>query len=144
MSASQHAAQRATAMQIAGVLRSYERHIVRLVPSWLDVDLYQTASLEIDQVRAWCGTLPGVSVPWIGLLISHADLMLSLWNSAGHPPGACDAEIRQRLDEHVACIHALADRCHQLAGQPAGKPQPPEGAGPHLGWLSRPAGAAAR
>lgn len=142
MSASQQAVQRVTAMKIAAALRSYERHIVRLVPSWLDVDLYQTASVEIDQVRAWCGTLPGVSVPWIALLISHADLMLSLWNSAGHPPGACNDEIQQRLAEHVACIHALAHRCQQLAGVPLGDVQPPDGA--HLAWLSHPAAAAAR
>jgi hypothetical protein len=123
VSASQQSAQQATAMQIAVALRSYERHIRALVPSRLDVDLYQAASLEIDQLRAWCGTIPATSVPWIGLLISHAELMHALWTHKQHPDGG-DEEIQQRLDEHIGRIQALARRCENLAAAPAGASTP--------------------
>ena len=117
MSATGQAAQRVTAMQIAATLRSYERHIGQLASGPLDMDVYQAASLEIDQLRAWCGTLPQVSVPWIGLLIAHADLVYLLWRDVGKDASAAP-EMRDRLRVHRAATRALLLRCQRLANAP--------------------------
>jgi hypothetical protein len=116
MSARQHAAQQVTAMQIVNALRSYERHIGQLSCGRMDMDVYQATSLEIDQIRAWCGTLPQTSVPWIALLISHADLVYFLWHST-RPDGLPPDGVEQRLREHRALIDALAQRCEHVGDE---------------------------
>lgn len=120
MSAGQQAADAVTAMQIVDALRAYERHMVRLASGPLDMDVYQAASLEIDQIRAWCGTLPQASVPWIGLLISHADFVYLLWRD--RDDATPERTVQQRLRDHRAAIRALVMRCEKLAAR--GRPDP--------------------
>jgi hypothetical protein len=117
MSASQQGAEAVTAMQIVDALRAYERHMARLASGPLDMDVYQAASLEIDQIRAWCGTLPQTSVPWIGLLISHADFVYLLWRE-----GEDARTVQERLRDHRVAIRALVVRCEKLAAR--GRPDP--------------------
>lgn len=95
-------------------LATYEVHVRQLVSTWLDMDLYHTVSAEIDAIRAACGMLPELSVPWVALLVSHAELVHCLWRRGqpGHPPGTGD--LQQLLQEHLQCIARLAERSRRL------------------------------
>lgn len=107
MSASHHPVMRATALQAVAALARYERHVRRLAATWLDMELYQTVSEELDEIRKCCDVLPQVMLPWTALLISHSDLIHALWRSQG----GTGEDARRQLQDHLACIDALARRC---------------------------------
>lgn len=115
MSASQRAAQHRIAIEVAASLRGYERDIRLLVVTWLDMGLYEEVSVQVDEIRACCALLPEAAVPWIGLLVSHADLVHCLWRSSQAQDRPADAEIQLRLSEHLGCIESLACRCRRIA-----------------------------
>ena len=115
MSASDGALLAATAMRVAGNLARYERHVRRLVASWLDMDLYLNVSQEIDEIRHDCVQVPQLSLPWTALLISHADLVHALWRSGEAHRGGPTEEVALQLQEHLAGIDRLARQCLRVA-----------------------------
>ncbi|RYF13853.1 MAG: hypothetical protein EOO30_20075 [Comamonadaceae bacterium] len=115
MTGSECQATQAAATEVEAALDAYERHVRRLVRTWLDMDLYRTVSAEIDDLRSCCAALPQLSTCWVALLISHADLVHCLWRSSQAGERVSREELQHRLEEHLDCIHALADRSHQLA-----------------------------
>jgi len=122
MSASQFPALRATALQAARSLARYERHVRRLVATWLDMELYRTVSEEMDHIQLTCATLPELTVPWTSLLVSHADLVYTLWR-CGEKVGAAQREsVDRQLQEHLERVDALARRCLRLADRSRSAP----------------------
>lgn len=115
MSASHLPAMRATALHAAAALARYERHVRRLAATWLDMDLYQSVSNEIDEIKVYCATLPQLARGWSGLLISHAELVHALWRGAAQDGEQAAAERALRLQEHLECIDALARECLRTA-----------------------------
>lgn len=115
MSASHFPVIGASARETVRVLARYERHIRRLASTWLDMELYQTVSEEIDDIKGHCSLVPQLALPWAALLVSHADLVHALWRS-GQRTGADPApEVAAKLAEHLACIDSLARRCLRVA-----------------------------
>lgn len=116
MSASHLPAMRATALHAAAALARYERHVRRLTATWLDMDLYQTVSNEIDEIKVYCTTLPQLSRGWTDLLVSHAELIHALWSGAEleEDPTLPD-ERTNRLRQHLDCIDSLARDCLHVA-----------------------------
>jgi hypothetical protein len=117
MSASECQALQSTALEVAAALDAYERHVRQLVSSWLDMDLYHAVSGEIDAVRSLCAALPELSLPWVSLLVSHAELVHCLWRSTQPAARPVSGELQARLEEHLQCITVLAERSRQLADQ---------------------------
>ena len=116
MSGSGAQALQATARHLMMALESYEPHVRDLVAGWLDMDLYLTVSAEIDDLKLCCSTLPELSVPWVSLLISHAELVHCLWrNSQPAPPRP--SEVERRLNEHLESVHWLRARARRIAGE---------------------------
>lgn len=112
MSASHFPAVRATALHAATALARYERHVRKLAATWLDMELYRTVSEEIDEIQRDCALLPDVAAPWAALLVSHSDLVHALWRSTqSATPAGPAPDVRPQLEEHLACIDALARRC---------------------------------
>ena len=114
MSPGEPAAIRASALSAAAALASYERHVRRLAATWLDMELYRLVSSEVDAIGRACAHLPSVHVPWVALLVSHAELVHALWRSDGQSADLRGCE--EALQEHLHCIDALARRCLRLAG----------------------------
>jgi len=115
MSASEAAVIRASALYAAAALASYERHVRCLAATWLDMDLYHKVSAEIDAIGQVCARLPGAQVPWVALLVSHAELVHALWRTSA-TPSLDSQDSTHALQEHLHCIDALARRCMRLAG----------------------------
>lgn len=110
MSGCECQAMHATAAEIGAWLAAYEAHVRELVFTWLDMELYRTVSDEVDALRALCAERPELSVPWVALLVSHAELVHCLWRR-GQPGQRPDSgELQQRLREHLQCIARLAER----------------------------------
>ena len=108
------------ARETLAALERYQLHATQLVGNALDLDLYQTVTGDIDQVRRACHGVPHLTGPWVALLIAHAEMMNSLWSGA-RPGGAAAASERQDLlaRTRAACAR-LQDVCMQLlraAGQ---------------------------
>ena len=100
----------ATAQEVEASLAAYATHVRELVFTWLDMELYHTVSAEIDEIRAACAGRPELSVPWVALLVSHAELVHCLWRRGqpGERPGS--GEVQQLLREHLQCIARLGER----------------------------------
>jgi len=115
MSGCECQAVQAAAQELEASLASYEVHVRELVFTWLDMELYQTVSAGIDDIRCACAALPELSVPWVALLVSHAELVHCLCRRGqpGQQPG--HREVQQRLREHLDCIAHLAECSRRLA-----------------------------
>lgn len=115
MSADDRPIMTASARQIVRALARYERHVRRLAGTWLDMDLYNTVSEEIDDVRAICGLVPQLALASAGLLVSHADLVHALWRSGETGGAGLAPEVAAKLQEHLACIDGVARHALRLS-----------------------------
>ena len=117
MSANQFPALHASsAREALAVLARYERHVRRLTGNWLDMDLYNRVSEEIDEVKRFTMGLPALSYPFTALLISHADLIHALWARGLASADGDGQVVARRLEEHLNCIDVLARHCVTIAG----------------------------
>jgi hypothetical protein len=121
MSGSDSQAIEAAARQLVAALEDYERDARALVATWLDMDLYATVSARVDELKLCCCALPNLSVPWVSLLISHAELVHCLWRSS-QPSPPRRGEVQQRLEEHLACVRRLHAGAERIASRPPARP----------------------
>jgi len=114
MSASHAPARDAIGLQLAATLERYERDSAAMVDTWLDMDLYQQVSGEVEQIRVCCALLPQLSVQWVELLITHAELVHSLWRLRFQEVAADRAQLHELRDRHADCAATLKSRCLRL------------------------------
>lgn len=95
-------------------LERYQSHLRQLVAHWMDLELYRTASADLEQVRRCCQQLPQSSGGWVGLLIAHAELAHALWDSSRADSKVTAAERQRLLAQAEARIHALQVLCMDL------------------------------
>lgn len=103
------------ALQAATALARYDRHVRMLAATWLDMELYSIVSEDVDEVRRCCEPVPELGLASTRLLLSHAELIHELWRSGQREGMLGNAEINDRLHEHLACIEAVARRCRRIA-----------------------------
>jgi hypothetical protein len=120
MSASEAPALDAIAMQLVAALDAYELDTATMIAAWPDLDHYAEVSEKVETIRMYCAALPEVSVPWVELLIAHAELIHHLWRvqyALVKVEGAGDhlATVRER---HAVAIVALRNRCLRAVGKP--------------------------
>lgn len=95
-------------------LERYQARVRKLAGSWTDMDLYRAVGEDIDEVRQGCREVYALSGPWVELLISHAELVQSLWQSS-RPGAPMPPAERQLLVEKVgANVLALEQACMRL------------------------------
>jgi hypothetical protein len=109
MSAPQDRAQDAVAFELAAALESYEEEVQRLVGTWLDMELYASVSSRVDRMKMLSASLPQLAVPWVHLLISHAELIHCLWKCGEQSRSSRDVE--QCRERHVLAITAMREKC---------------------------------
>jgi hypothetical protein len=106
--------ERAIARQLAAALERYEEQSAEMVRTWLDMELYAEVSRQVDEMRLYCGSLPQLSVPWVGFLISHSELVFSLWRS-GTRPSSNRPELQACVGKHTAALRHLRQSCARLS-----------------------------
>jgi hypothetical protein len=114
MSAFEAPAVDAIVLQLASALDGYERDVERMVETWLDMELYSQVSDEIEQIRVFAAALPQLSVPWVELLIAHAELVHSLWRLRFREQEIDRAMLEEVRTRHAACVALLRARCLRL------------------------------
>ena len=117
MSATQAPALDAIAMQLVAALGEYERETARMIGFWPDVEHYAAVSARVETIRMYCASLPEVSVPWVELLIAHAELIHQLWRTqyARVMEREEASPVTAVRDRHAEAVAALRNRCLQLA-----------------------------
>ena len=106
MSARDQDTREAIALQLIEALEAYEADVKLLCGSWLDMELYQSVSQQVDELRLYAAALPRVSVQWVAVLISHAELIHSLWKARKSEADDA-ASVENLLVDHIAAIHLL-------------------------------------
>jgi hypothetical protein len=116
MSASQARALDAVAFQLAATLDAYDVTFDALMRAWPDMDLYHRASASMDELKMYSAAVPQLSVPYVALLISHAELVHCLWKNGSGTAQPGDPLERARHDHRLAitslrrkCLHLLAE-----------------------------------
>lgn len=99
----------ATALRLVALLEQYRQDIEDLKSTWLDAEHYARVSRGLEEMRVLCAGLPMLSVPWMQLMISNAELVNCLWtaSASGEVAG-----VQRCKAEHLVAIHALRDTCH--------------------------------
>ena len=96
----------AVAFEILARLDAYEVRITECCARWPDYESYSDACRSLEQVRLFSGAMPRLSVPVVGLVMAHAELVVKLSSNDAadecrrHVLMAVDA-LRQRLMERT-------------------------------------------
>ncbi|MCC2675562.1 MAG: hypothetical protein K0R58_2509 [Ramlibacter sp.] len=115
MSAPDHHTREAIALQLIAALECYEDDVTVLCRDWLDMEQYQSVSQQVDDLRMVASGLPQLSVLWVTVLISHAELIHALWKGRRLQDGDT-ASIEQLLREHVEAVRSLHSAASRLRG----------------------------
>lgn len=95
------------AFQLAAGLEEYEQSVQKMADTWLDMDLYRSVGDQIEQIRLYSAALPQLSVPWVELLIAHAEVVHCLWRGPQPAAMANGRTLRQARNHHSNCVAAL-------------------------------------
>lgn len=104
----------AIAFQLAAALEQYDRDAARMVDTWLDMELYQQVSGEIEQIRMLSAGLPQLSVSWAELLIAHSELVHSLWRLRFQEVESDRVRLGEVRSRHSACVETVHSGCLRL------------------------------
>lgn len=114
MSASHAPALDAIAFQLVAALEQYDEDVGRMVDTWLDMELYQRVSAQIEDIRHYSAALPQLGVHWVELLIAHAELVHSLWRLRFQEVDADREQLETVRARHAACVASLRSRCSRV------------------------------
>jgi hypothetical protein len=103
------------AFQALCALDSYEASIQAVVAKWLDMDTYAAASQELDRIRTYIATVPGLAAPWVTVLVSHTELVHALWRCEREHAHVGDNE-QEILADHLQAVRYLQARCRRAVG----------------------------
>lgn len=113
MSAVYSKAQGASTFQLVAALEAYQEHAEDLARHWLDMQLYETVSREVEGLKALCASMPGISGLTIAVLMAHTELVHCLWRLGERPAQDCP-ELEACLSGHRRAVAALRSACLHL------------------------------
>jgi hypothetical protein len=102
---------RVITFKLAAALEKYEIDLRALAHSWLDPEAFRRLQEEFSELRILGASLPRLSVSWVAVLVSRARLLPSLCSRNGPAMTA--------LQEHLAAVEGLRQRCLRLIGPEA-------------------------
>jgi hypothetical protein len=106
--------QRATVGHLIDVIERYETLVRRLVAGRGDAELYARLGQELDEIRRCCARLPELSVPWVMLLIAHAELIHCAWQGARNDATGTRGQRKRGLEGVLAPAQELRAICLRL------------------------------
>jgi hypothetical protein len=101
------------AFQALCALDAYEESIQAVVARWLDMETYAAASQELDRIRTYIASVPGLAAPWVTVLISHTELVHALWRCE-RENARVGAHEPQILADHLQAVGYLQARCRRV------------------------------
>lgn len=104
----------AIAFQMAAALEHYEQDVVRMMDASLDMDVYREVSRQIEYIRMYSAALPQLSVPWVELLIAHAELVHHMWRAQNARPAPTADEVAAVWQRHAEAVRHLHDGCLRM------------------------------
>lgn len=109
-----HRVPQVAAFQALCAIDAYESSITALVAHWPDSVRHAQATEDLQQVRRWMPAIPGAAVAWVTVVISHAELLHTLWRRPGDPKWA-RVHASELLCEHLLALASLQSRCRRQA-----------------------------
>lgn len=100
----------ALAFDLATALDQYEQDVEDLVRAWPDPDRYKRVNESMDKVRTSAAALPRLSVRAVELLIAHAELAQTLWDSVD-PRLPTEEAVGPVVEQHRSCVYRLREAC---------------------------------
>jgi hypothetical protein len=107
----------AIAFQLLAALDAYDVDISRLARIARDPALFGEVASHMSRIQRCGASLPGVSVPAVALLISHAEFVYALWHRArfgeadSRDPAALMREHREHIEDlRKACLRLCMEQ----------------------------------
>jgi hypothetical protein len=75
-----------------------------------DADSHQRLAAAYGNVRTTALVLPDLAVPWVALMISHAELLAAMWPATSE---AVQARSMAAHDRHTKAVEDLREHCLQ-------------------------------
>jgi hypothetical protein len=101
----------AAGFQLLAFADQYSLELAGLLACTQDPERYAALSQCFERMRCVAATLPELSVSWVGVLISHAELVHALFR----PGGARDsAGLREAAQAHTEALEHLRAACQRL------------------------------
>jgi hypothetical protein len=104
----------AIAFQLAAALERYEQDLTLLLDTGFDMELYRDISEQVEHIRMFAAALPQLSVPWVEVLIAHAELIHHMWRVQNARPAPPARELSALRDRHGAAVRRLHAGCVRL------------------------------
>ncbi|MES2939237.1 MAG: hypothetical protein V4864_16240 [Pseudomonadota bacterium] len=104
----------AAALRLVAAADAYAQNLELLVAGGYDPELYALLSRQFQQVLVCAHALPEVSLAWIAVLVSRAELTQCLWRlsrSSGPAP-----ELAERYATHKAALAKMKKSAENSAG----------------------------
>jgi len=102
---------RTVALQLLAALDAYDRNLMPLARGY-DPEHYALLSRQFDELRLYAATLPELSVPWVGVLVSRTELTFNLFKAQK------DEDARKRvaafIERHRLAVEELRGSCSRL------------------------------
>jgi hypothetical protein len=102
---------RAIAFQLLAALDEYDQDLRPLVRGY-DPERYASLARQFDQLRLYAGSLPELSVAWVAVLVSRAEMTFNLFR-AQHDPQAREG-VAGFIERHRTEVEELRGSCARL------------------------------
>jgi hypothetical protein len=100
----------AIAFQLVATLEHYEQDLDALLLDWPDTQRYEAIRRHMDNIQMYSSSVPSLAVSAVALLISHSELVFTLWRGQPGSRPAGDELLRVRAD-HRGCVASLRRHC---------------------------------
>lgn len=107
-----HAGERdAIAMQLLAALEKYDRELLPLARGY-DPERYADLAQQFDQLRLYAASLPELSVTWVGVLVSRAEMTFNLFKA--QQDAQARSAVVEFIDRHRVEVEELRGACARL------------------------------
>jgi hypothetical protein len=104
---------RTVALQMLAALQAYDEDLLPLARGY-DPERYARLAEQFDQLRLHAASLPELSVPWVAVLVSRAEMTFTLFKA--QQDANARSSVTQFIERHRIEVRELRGRCAKLSG----------------------------
>jgi hypothetical protein len=102
---------RAIASQLLSALDEYDQDLQPLARGY-DPERYASLAQQFDQLRLYAASLPELSLPWVSVLVSRAEMTFNLFRA--QQDANARAEVVAFIERHRTQVEELRGSCARL------------------------------